>query len=97
MATPLAHQQPEAPPAEAPPAEAPPAEAPPAEAPPAEEKKKKRKRKKRKLAEGEEKKPFKPTAWNMHVAEFRKAHPELSFKEVLQQAKLTYKKEEVKK
>ena len=30
--------------------------------------------------------------WNAHVAEFRKANPTMKFKEVLQQAKATYKK-----
>lgn len=30
--------------------------------------------------------------WNAHVAEFRKANPAMKFKEVLQQAKATYKK-----
>ena len=30
--------------------------------------------------------------WIEHVAKFRAAHPELSYKDVLIQAKLTYKK-----
>jgi hypothetical protein len=30
--------------------------------------------------------------WIEHVAKFRAAHPELSYKQVLAQAKLTYKK-----
>ena len=30
--------------------------------------------------------------WNAHVAEFRKSHPTMKFKEILQQAKATYKK-----
>lgn len=31
--------------------------------------------------------------WMVHVKAFRAAHPELKYKEVLKQAKLTYKKE----
>lgn len=30
--------------------------------------------------------------WNEHVAKFRKAHPNLSFKQCLTQARLSYKK-----
>jgi hypothetical protein len=30
--------------------------------------------------------------WLEHVAKFRASHPELSYKQVLTQAKLTYKK-----
>jgi hypothetical protein len=35
---------------------------------------------------------YKLNKWNKHVKEFKAAHPELSFKQVLQQAKLTYSK-----
>ena len=38
------------------------------------------------------KKEKKPNPWSEHVAEFRKTHPDLSFKEVLKQAKETYTK-----
>lgn len=40
----------------------------------------------------EVKKPKKHNPWSEHVAEFRKTHPDLSFKEVLKQAKETYTK-----
>jgi len=33
------------------------------------------------------------TAWTLHVAEFRTVHPELSFKQVLQEASKTYHKQ----
>lgn len=36
--------------------------------------------------------PSKPNPWNKHVREFRLEHPHLSFKEVLEKAKLTYHK-----
>jgi len=42
--------------------------------------------------EQETKKEQKPNPWREHVAEFRRTHPDLKFKEVLQQAKLTYQK-----
>lgn len=37
-------------------------------------------------------KPQTPNKWNAHVKAFRLEHPEVNFKESLQQAKLTYKK-----
>lgn len=36
--------------------------------------------------------PPRPNKWLAHVKAFRAAHPDLKFKEVLQQAKLTYSK-----
>jgi hypothetical protein len=33
-----------------------------------------------------------PTAWNKHVSEFKKKHPDMSFKKVLKEAAKTYKK-----
>ena len=39
-----------------------------------------------------EKQKRKPTAWNLHVMEYKKAHPDLKFKDVLKQAAKTYKK-----
>ena len=33
-----------------------------------------------------------PNAWQKHVAEFRKTHPELKFSEVLSEAKKSYQK-----
>ena len=39
-----------------------------------------------------EKKKREPTAWNLHVMDYRKKHPELKFKDVLILAKETYVK-----
>lgn len=44
------------------------------------------------VAPEEKKKEKKPNAWREHVMKFRAEHPELKFKEVLQQAKTTYTK-----
>jgi hypothetical protein len=62
--------------------------------PPAPKEKKKRKPRKIKptRVEGEEETKKPPNVWNTHVNTFRTAHPDLSFKEVLQQAKGTYKR-----
>ena len=38
------------------------------------------------------KKPSKPNPWRIHVDAFRASNPTLSYKQVLQQAKLTYTK-----
>jgi len=51
--------------------------------------KKKRKRKR----DGTPRPSRPPTKWMTHVKTFAKSHPDLKFKEVLQQAKLTYVKE----
>jgi len=39
-----------------------------------------------------EKKTSKPNAWSVHVAKFKAANPLLTYKEVLQQAKTSYKR-----
>jgi hypothetical protein len=41
------------------------------------------------------KKEKKTNPWNEHVKKFRVAHPDVSFKECLQRAKLTYKKKDM--
>lgn len=56
--------------------------------PPLSKPKKNKKRKREHKPRGK----AKPNPWLEHVKQFRKAHPELKFKDVLKQAKATYKK-----
>jgi hypothetical protein len=48
-------------------------------------------KKKKKKREHKPSGKAKPNPWLEHVKQFRKAHPELKFKDVLKQAKSTYK------
>ena len=40
----------------------------------------------------ENKSKRKPTKWNIHIMDYRKAHPDMKFKDVLKNAAKTYKK-----
>jgi hypothetical protein len=51
------------------------------------------KKEKKVKKEKKERKPRGPNKWSQHVQKFRAAHPEYSFKECLQHAKLTYSKQ----
>ena len=51
-----------------------------------------KKKTKRVKPEKTDKKPRAPTAWDLHVKEFRASNPHMSFKDVLKAAAVTYRK-----
>ena len=58
-----------------------------------ESKKKVKKPRKKKVVDPDApKKTRKPNGWIIHVKEYREKHPEVPYKQVLQDAKATYKK-----